>query len=160
MIIRPTFPFLFYICHEDTKLVYRYKHSEVREENICLWYSIYICFLFQIENVMYNSNLFLDIFQFSPYLLFNIGFALVKLLMFAYHYRNWTPIAIGIRYLSLLPQIPIDQNKLFVLFTWSPRNNIYLKVYIEFTDTSNMFKSFLLLRESSLTSITLWSHYV
>ena len=63
---------------------------------------------------MYNSNLFLDIFQFSPYLLFNIGFALVKVLMFAYHYRNWTPIAIGIRYLSLLPQIPLDKNKLFV----------------------------------------------
>ena len=100
--------FLFYICHEDTKLVYSYEHTEVEEENICLWYAIYIYFLFQIDNVMYNSNLFLDIFQFSPYLLFNIGFALVKVLMFAYHYRNWTPIAIGIRYLSLLPQIPLD----------------------------------------------------
>ena len=99
---------MFYICHEDTKLVYSYEHTEVEEENICLWYAIYIYFLFQIDNVMYNSNPFLDIFQFSPYLLFNIGFALVKVLMFAYHYRNWTPIAIGIRYLSLLPQIPLD----------------------------------------------------
>ena len=114
------------------KLVYRYNHSEVREENICLWYSIYICFLFQIENVMYNSNLFLDIFQFSPYLLFNIGFALVKLLMFAYHYRNWTPIAIGIRYLSLLPQIPIDYNKLFVLHPYllNPQGIISIWRYI------------------------------